>query len=192
MGKDDATKTNGFMSSREMNNQMKSKNLKIPVFLLVLVLLVSLIGIGINAILYGVAHKEVVFSSQESRIPSLKPIGPTMSIIDVSISEGRTSSEHTVPDSNPEPDLNVTYSSNNSMHAALNLYESLTVSDGGRAVRENQVAAQTMDVSAQIFSWSFTNLESFEDATKGKQKLKKRLEWVSFKTGITRTLDHLD
>jgi len=31
MDKDDATKTNGFMSSREMNIQMKSKNLKIPV-----------------------------------------------------------------------------------------------------------------------------------------------------------------
>jgi len=48
-----------------------------------------------------------------------------------------------------------------------------------------------MKISAEIYRWSFINLDSFEDMTKGEEKFKRTLEWTAFQAGITQLLGHL-
>lgn len=130
------------------------------IFFLVISLGVSLI----NALLYNVRFKEVVFTSS---IP----------ITDNLDSEPVT-----------DPVVNIIWNTDGSKNASLFASVSLGVSDGGQAVRENQDAIQGMELSAKVLSWSYMNLDLFEDVTKGKEKIKNRLDWVCFKRGITKSL----
>ena len=142
---------------------------QILILTLIGLLVVSIVGVFANALLYHAGYKEVPFVS-------LKP---------------------TTCKSTPDPIeatelfMNITWNVDGSKNVSLFLSDAIIISGGGQAIRENQEAAQTMELSAEVFSWSYWNLDAFEDVTKGKEKLKKQLKWISFKTGITKSLSHV-
>ncbi len=139
------------------------------ILMLIFPLVASFGSVFINAWLYQARYREVSFVS-------LKP--PTCNLTPDSIEVA-------------EPITNTTWNADGSKNVSIFISEVIIISDGGQTIRENQLAAQTMKLSAEVFSRSYGNLDAFEDVTKGKEKLKKQLEWISFKTGITKSLAHV-
>ena len=131
-----------------------------------LVLSLSLAGILINALSYQVSFKEVHFVT-------VKTITTYTKI------------------ENPEPFVNVTLNPDGSKHVSITCYETLFLSDGGYAKSENQVAVAGMKTCAEIYRWSFMNLDSFENMTKGEEKFYRELEWIEFRSGISQSLPHM-
>ncbi len=153
---------------RTMKKQEKWRRKILP-FVMVLSLAISLGGILTNAWFYQVSYKEVHFETVKTVITYTKP----------------TQVE------NSEPVVNITLNDDGSKNVSISCFETLSFSDGGYIKRENQVAVLGMEISAEIYRWSFMNLDSFEDMTKGEERLKKRLEWIAFRAGIPQSLLHL-
>lgn len=142
---------------------------QILILTLIGLLVVSIVGVFANALLYQARYKEMPFVSLKPPICNLTPD----------------------PVEGAEPLVNVTWNANGSKNVSIFISEVIIISDGGQAIRENQEAGQAMELSAEVFSWSYWNLDAFDDVTKGKEKLKKQLEWIAFKTGITKSLAHV-
>ena len=163
---------NDFIVSSEVNLTMVIKNKfqkkigKILLCVMALFLVGSLLGASINALSYQVSYKEVHFVT-------MKTITTYTRI------------------ENPEPFVNITLNADGSKHVSITCYEMLYFSDGGYVKRENQVAIAGMKISAEVYRWSFMNLDSFEDMAKGEEKFNRELEWMAFKSGITQSLPHL-
>ena len=142
---------------------------KVVSIVIVSLLLGSLGSVLINALSYQVSYKEIHFVTVETTFFYIEP----------------------TPIENPEPIVNIILNYDGSMNASVFCYDTISVSDGGYVKRENQVAILGMKTSAEIYRWSFMNLDFFEDMTRGEEKLKKRLEWIAFRAGIPQSLPHL-
>lgn len=142
---------------------------KILPFVMALSLAISLGGVLTNAWFYQVSFKEVRFETVKTIITYTKP----------------TQVE------NPEPVINITLNDDGSKNVSISCFDTLSFSDGGYIKRENQVTVTWMKITAEIYRWSFINLDSFEDMTKGDEKLNKELESAANRSGIAQCLPHL-
>jgi hypothetical protein len=154
---------NGTMKKRQ-----EWKRKIIPAVML-LALVVSLGGILTNAWFYQASYKKVYFETVETIITYEEPAQ-----ID-----------------SPEPVVNIALNDDGTKNVSITCFETISISDGGFTKRENQVTIMGMKISAEIYRWSFINLDSFEDMTKGEMKLKRILEWTEFQAGISQLLSHL-
>lgn len=101
------------------------------------------------------------------------------------VSEDSTPQSDTI--SAPEPvNISIVHNSDGSINASIVLFETLTIRDGGGAIREDQGAAERMILFTEIYSIAYENLEPFEDVAKGDEKIQQNLEWIAHKTGISK------
>ena len=152
-----------------MKKQGKERGKILPC-VMVLSLTLALVGVLTNALSYQVSYKKVYFETEETITTYTKP----------------------AQIQSPEPVANYTVNEDGSRNYFVFCSDTLATSDGGYVKRENQVTVLHMEISAQIYRWSFMNLDSFEDMTKGEEKLKKKLEWIAFRSGISNSLSHLE
>jgi len=152
-----------------MKNQVKWKR-KILLIVMMLSLTISLVTVLTNALVYQVSYKKVYFETVETITTYTKP----------------------AQIENLEPVVNFTLNDDGSKKYFVFCSDTLATSDGGHIKRENQVSVLHMKISAQIYSWSYMNLYSFEDMTKGEEKLKKKLELIASRSGLTNSLPHLE